>query len=95
MNMSQVRIHQIAMKTDDDNQEKQQKTTDQSETNLLMLDHETCLTIQLNVVAKQCAKKLLNTNLYRRLDVCLLLINIRKFILTFIFSGTQIFCTFT
>ncbi|CAF4455298.1 unnamed protein product, partial [Rotaria sp. Silwood2] len=62
----------------DDNEEKQQRTIDPSDTNLVTLRHKTCLTIQSNISAKECAKKLLKMNLYRRQnrDVCEVIVDI-------------------
>jgi len=62
----------------DDNEEKQQRIIDPTETNLVTFRHKTCLTIQSNISAKECAKKLLKMNLYRRQnrDVCEIIVDI-------------------
>jgi len=56
----------------DSDEEKEQEIIDPTEKNLVTLRHKTCLTIQSNLSAKECAKKLLKMNLYRRKDVCIL-----------------------
>ncbi|CAF4575318.1 unnamed protein product, partial [Rotaria magnacalcarata] len=53
---------------DDDTETKQQRVTDPSDTDSITVRRKTCLTLQSNISAKECAKKLLKMNLYREQD---------------------------
>ncbi|CAF0991442.1 unnamed protein product [Rotaria magnacalcarata] len=63
---------------DDDTETKQQRVTDPSDTDSITVRRKTCLTLQSNISAKECAKKLLKMNLYREqdLDVCEIIVDI-------------------
>ncbi|CAF4459941.1 unnamed protein product, partial [Rotaria magnacalcarata] len=61
-----------------DTETKQQRVTDPSDTDSITVRRKTCLTLQSNISAKECAKKLLKMNLYREqdLDVCEIIVDI-------------------
>ncbi|CAF4936182.1 unnamed protein product [Rotaria sp. Silwood1] len=64
---------------DNANEEKQQlRITDQTETDLIILRHKICLTIQTNIDAKKCAHKLLKMNLHyrRKKELCQMIVDI-------------------
>jgi hypothetical protein len=63
----------------DSDEEKEQGIIDPTEKNLVTLRHKTCLTIQSNLSAKECAKKLLKMNSYRRKDVCILFMKKKEY----------------
>ncbi|CAM4874408.1 unnamed protein product [Rotaria socialis] len=56
---------------DEDTETKQQKVTDRNDTD--------SITIQSNISAKECAKKLLKMNLYREQNMCILFLKIKEF----------------